>query len=132
MGGGGWLQRGHSPGQESAASPSNAGTGAVGGRQVVGPGLPQESWARHPAAGTQEDPPLFLQTSPLPCPVQGPDFQEFLLAKLINAEYACYKAEKFAKLEVSFSGGHNGACLACAQQGSLCWGGRPPLRPPAC
>ncbi|NXJ15019.1 RPGP1 protein, partial [Odontophorus gujanensis] len=30
---------------------------------------------------------------------QGPEFQEFLLTKLINAEYACYKAEKFAKLE---------------------------------
>uniref|UniRef100_A0A7M4FCP2 RAP1 GTPase activating protein n=1 Tax=Crocodylus porosus TaxID=8502 RepID=A0A7M4FCP2_CROPO len=30
---------------------------------------------------------------------QGTDFQEFLLTKLINAEYACYKAEKFAKLE---------------------------------
>ncbi|NXE71847.1 RPGP1 protein, partial [Calcarius ornatus] len=31
---------------------------------------------------------------------QGPEFQEFLLTKLINAEYACYRAEKFAKLEV--------------------------------
>ncbi|XP_057355799.1 rap1 GTPase-activating protein 1 isoform X6 [Manis pentadactyla] len=30
---------------------------------------------------------------------KGPEFQEFLLTKLINAEYACYKAEKFAKLE---------------------------------
>ncbi|NXT68385.1 RPGP1 protein, partial [Chaetops frenatus] len=30
---------------------------------------------------------------------QGPEFQEFLLTKLINAEYACYRAEKFAKLE---------------------------------
>ncbi|CAM2104273.1 unnamed protein product [Caretta caretta] len=30
---------------------------------------------------------------------KGLDFQEFLLTKLINAEYACYKAEKFAKLE---------------------------------
>ncbi|OCT73387.1 hypothetical protein XELAEV_1803636510mg, partial [Xenopus laevis] len=29
----------------------------------------------------------------------GQEFQEFLLTKLINAEYACYKAEKFAKLE---------------------------------
>ena len=35
-----------------------------------------------------------------PSPPQGPEFQEFLLTKLINAEYACYKAEKFAKLEV--------------------------------
>ncbi|XP_042569067.1 rap1 GTPase-activating protein 1-like isoform X6 [Cyprinus carpio] len=30
---------------------------------------------------------------------KGPEFREFLLTKLINAEYACYKAEKFAKLE---------------------------------
>lgn len=34
------------------------------------------------------------------CPPQGFDFREFLFTKLINAEYACYKAEKFAKLEV--------------------------------
>ncbi|NXX19387.1 RPGP1 protein, partial [Podargus strigoides] len=34
-----------------------------------------------------------------PSSLQGPEFQEFLLTKLINAEYACYKAEKFAKLE---------------------------------
>ncbi|XP_025056509.1 rap1 GTPase-activating protein 1-like [Alligator sinensis] len=27
------------------------------------------------------------------------EFREFLLAKLINAEYSCYRAEKFAKLE---------------------------------
>lgn len=34
------------------------------------------------------------------CLPQGLDFREFLFTKLINAEYACYKAEKFAKLEV--------------------------------
>ena len=33
--------------------------------------------------------------------IQGPEFREFLLTKLINAEKACYKAERFAKLEVS-------------------------------
>ena len=33
--------------------------------------------------------------------IQGPEFREFLLTKLINAENACYKAERFAKLEVS-------------------------------
>lgn len=32
---------------------------------------------------------------------QGLEFRELLFTKLINAEYACYKAEKFAKLEVS-------------------------------
>lgn len=34
-------------------------------------------------------------------PPQGLEFRELLFTKLINAEYACYKAEKFAKLEVS-------------------------------
>lgn len=32
---------------------------------------------------------------------KGLEFRELLFTKLINAEYACYKAEKFAKLEVS-------------------------------
>ena len=41
-------------------------------------------------------PPLRLSI----CLPQGLDFREFLFTKLINAEYACYKAEKFAKLEV--------------------------------
>ncbi|KAK7076070.1 Rap1 GTPase-activating protein 1, partial [Halocaridina rubra] len=31
---------------------------------------------------------------------KGPQFKEFLLTKLINAELACYKAERFAKLEL--------------------------------
>ncbi|KAB0390457.1 hypothetical protein E2I00_005537, partial [Balaenoptera physalus] len=44
----------------------------------------------------RDDVPFF--GPPLPDPA-GPEFQEFLLTKLINAEYACYKAEKFAKLE---------------------------------
>ncbi|XP_025059488.1 rap1 GTPase-activating protein 1 [Alligator sinensis] len=48
----------------------------------------------------RDDVPFF--GPPLPDPAifrKGTDFQEFLLTKLINAEYACYKAEKFAKLE---------------------------------
>ncbi|XP_077116569.1 rap1 GTPase-activating protein 1 isoform X3 [Ranitomeya variabilis] len=48
----------------------------------------------------RDDVPFF--GPPLPEPAvfrKGSDFQEFLLTKLINAEYACYKAEKFAKLE---------------------------------
>lgn len=32
---------------------------------------------------------------------QGPEFREFLLTKLINAELACYRSDRFAKLEVS-------------------------------
>ncbi|XP_069802988.1 rap1 GTPase-activating protein 1 isoform X5 [Dendropsophus ebraccatus] len=48
----------------------------------------------------RDDVPFF--GPPLPDPAvfrKGIEFQEFLLTKLINAEYACYKAEKFAKLE---------------------------------
>lgn len=48
----------------------------------------------------RDDVPFF--GPPLPDPAifrKGPEFQEFLLTKLINAEFACYKAEKFAKLE---------------------------------
>lgn len=32
---------------------------------------------------------------------QSPEFREFLLTKLINAENACCKSDKFAKLEVT-------------------------------
>ncbi|XP_070963729.1 rap1 GTPase-activating protein 1-like isoform X13 [Oncorhynchus clarkii lewisi] len=48
----------------------------------------------------RDDVPFF--GPPLPDPAvfrKGPEFQEFLFTKLINAEYACCKAEKFAKLE---------------------------------
>ncbi|XP_018606121.1 rap1 GTPase-activating protein 1-like isoform X4 [Scleropages formosus] len=48
----------------------------------------------------RDDVPFF--GPPLPDPAvfrKGPEFHEFLMTKLINAEYACYKAEKFAKLE---------------------------------
>ena len=30
----------------------------------------------------------------------GPELRDFLLTKLINAEYACYSARRFAKLQV--------------------------------
>uniref|UniRef100_A0A3B4Y3H9 RAP1 GTPase activating protein 2a n=1 Tax=Seriola lalandi dorsalis TaxID=1841481 RepID=A0A3B4Y3H9_SERLL len=49
----------------------------------------------------REDVPSF--GPPLPNPAvfkkQGPEFRDFLLTKLINAENACYKSDKFAKLE---------------------------------
>ncbi|XP_048836536.1 rap1 GTPase-activating protein 2a isoform X3 [Brienomyrus brachyistius] len=48
----------------------------------------------------REDVPPF--GPPLPNPAvfkKGPEFREFLLTKLINAETACYKSDKFAKLE---------------------------------
>lgn len=34
---------------------------------------------------------------------QSPEFREFLLTKLINAENACCKSDKFAKLEVTLT-----------------------------
>lgn len=41
--------------------------------------------------------------------LQSPEFREFLLTKLINAENACCKSDKFAKLEVTLP---TGPCLA--------------------
>ncbi|XP_030632468.1 rap1 GTPase-activating protein 2a [Chanos chanos] len=48
----------------------------------------------------REDVPPF--GPPLPNPAvfkKGPEFRDYLLTKLINAENACYKSDKFAKLE---------------------------------
>ncbi|XP_041859693.1 rap1 GTPase-activating protein 1 isoform X8 [Melanotaenia boesemani] len=48
----------------------------------------------------RDDVPFFGPALPNPAVfTKGPEFHEFLFTKLINAEYACYKAEKFAKLE---------------------------------
>ena len=46
------------------------------------------------------DVPYFGPSLPSP-PIfrRGPEFRDWLLCKLINAETACYKAEKFSKLE---------------------------------
>uniref|UniRef100_I3K503 Si:ch1073-90m23.1 n=1 Tax=Oreochromis niloticus TaxID=8128 RepID=I3K503_ORENI len=46
----------------------------------------------------REDVPPFGPV--LPDPPVFTDFREFLLAKLINAEISCYKAEQFSRLEV--------------------------------
>lgn len=49
----------------------------------------------------RDDVPFFGPTLPNPSVFRkGPEFKEFLLTKLINAENACYKADKFAKLEL--------------------------------
>ncbi|XP_034149371.1 rap1 GTPase-activating protein 2b isoform X4 [Esox lucius] len=48
----------------------------------------------------REDVPPF--GPPLPNPAifkKGPEFREYLLTKLINAENACYKSDRFARLE---------------------------------
>ncbi|XP_074499659.1 rap1 GTPase-activating protein 1 isoform X8 [Sebastes fasciatus] len=48
----------------------------------------------------RDDVPFFGPALPNPAVFKkSPEFHEFLFTKLINAEYACYKAEKFAKLE---------------------------------
>ncbi|XP_062606320.1 rap1 GTPase-activating protein 1-like [Saccostrea cucullata] len=52
------------------------------------------------AVAARSDVPKF--GPPLPNPAifeKGPEFRDFILTKLINAETACYKAEQFAKLE---------------------------------
>lgn len=52
----------------------------------------------------RDDVPFFGPTLPNPAVFRhGPDFKQFLLTKLVNAENACYKAHKFAKLEVSLA-----------------------------
>lgn len=49
----------------------------------------------------RDDVPFFGPTLPTPAIFRhGSEFKDFLLTKLINAENACYKAEKFAKLEL--------------------------------
>ncbi|XP_030044243.1 rap1 GTPase-activating protein 1 isoform X3 [Microcaecilia unicolor] len=48
----------------------------------------------------RDDVPFFGPALPNPAVFRkSPEFRDFLLTKLINAEYSCYKAEKFAKLE---------------------------------
>ncbi|XP_076365269.1 rap1 GTPase-activating protein 1-like isoform X3 [Tachypleus tridentatus] len=66
--------------------------------EVVNPQTPETRYKVSVTA--REDVPHF--GPPLPQPAifdKGNKFREFLLAKLINAEHACYKAEKFAKLK---------------------------------
>lgn len=51
----------------------------------------------------RDDVPFFGPTLPAPSIFRkGQDFRSFILTKLINAENAAYKAQKFAKLAVIF------------------------------
>ncbi|XP_064830484.1 rap1 GTPase-activating protein 2-like isoform X3 [Oncorhynchus masou masou] len=66
--------------------------------QVENPGTEHTTYKVSVTA--REDVPPF--GPPLPNPAvfkKGPEFRHFLLTKLINAENACYKSDKFAKLE---------------------------------
>ncbi|KAK9737448.1 Rap/ran-GAP [Popillia japonica] len=63
---------------------------------------PNTSNTRYKVSVTaRDDVPFFGPTLPTPAIFRHSiEFKEFLLTKLINAENACYKAEKFAKLEL--------------------------------
>ncbi|CAG4951783.1 unnamed protein product [Colias eurytheme] len=68
---------------------------------VVTPVESAEGETRYKVAVTaRRDVPFFGPTLPQP-PIfrKGREFKDFLLTKLINAENACYKAEKFAELK---------------------------------
>lgn len=69
---------------------------------VVQPVEPNTPNVRYKVSVTaRDDVPFFGPTLPNPSVFRkGPEFKEFLLTKLINAENACYKADKFAKLEL--------------------------------
>lgn len=55
------------------------------------------------SVAAREGVPMFGPSLPNPAVFpKSEEFREFLLTKLINAEIACYKAEKFSKLEVSY------------------------------
>ncbi|XP_063244415.1 rap1 GTPase-activating protein 1 isoform X9 [Bacillus rossius redtenbacheri] len=63
---------------------------------------PNSSNTRYKVSVTaRDDVPFFGPTLPSPAIfTKGPELKQFLLTKLINAENACYKAEKFSKLEL--------------------------------
>ncbi|KRF81526.1 rap1 GTPase-activating protein 1 isoform X2 [Drosophila virilis] len=69
---------------------------------VVQPLEPNTPHTRYKVSVTaRDDVPFFGPTLPSPAVFRkGQEFKEFLLTKLINAENACYKADKFAKLEL--------------------------------
>ncbi|XP_047463519.1 rap1 GTPase-activating protein 2-like [Mugil cephalus] len=66
--------------------------------QVEDPG--SDATAYKVSVTARDDVPPF--GPPLPTPAvfkRGPEFRDFLLTKLINAELSCYKSERFARLE---------------------------------
>lgn len=69
---------------------------------VIQPIEPNTPNVRYKVSVTaRADVPFFGPTLPNPSIFRkGPELQEFLLTKLINAENACFKADKFAKLEL--------------------------------
>ncbi|KAK2148696.1 hypothetical protein LSH36_487g05001 [Paralvinella palmiformis] len=52
------------------------------------------------SVAARDDVPFFGPSLPTPAVFKkGPEFRQFILTKLINAEHACYRAQRFAKLE---------------------------------
>ncbi|XP_071946129.1 uncharacterized protein [Antedon mediterranea] len=68
---------------------------------VVRPIEPNTANTRYEVSVTaREDVPLFGPALPSPAIFKkGTEFREFLLTKLLNAENACYKAQKFAMIQ---------------------------------
>ncbi|XP_011504505.1 PREDICTED: rap1 GTPase-activating protein 1-like isoform X3 [Ceratosolen solmsi marchali] len=67
--------------------------------QVIDPCTPNTRYKVSITA--RDDVPWFGPTLPTPAVfLRGVEFKEFLLTKLVNAENAAYKAEKFSKLEL--------------------------------
>ncbi|XP_039303913.1 rap1 GTPase-activating protein 1 isoform X3 [Solenopsis invicta] len=67
--------------------------------QVIDPCTPNTRYKVSVTA--RDDVPWFGPTLPTPAVfLRGVEFKEFLLTKLVNAENAAYKAEKFSKLEL--------------------------------
>jgi len=53
------------------------------------------------SVAARDDVPLFGPALPNPSVFEkGPQFVEFLFTKLVNAENACYKAQRFVRLGV--------------------------------
>ncbi|ELT98489.1 hypothetical protein CAPTEDRAFT_177664 [Capitella teleta] len=64
--------------------------------QPVDPDSPDTAY--RVAVTARDDVPFFGPSLPSFC-LKGSELREFILTKLINAEHACYKAKRFAKLE---------------------------------
>jgi len=66
--------------------------------QPIEPNTPNTQY--RVAVTARDDVPFFGPTLPQPAIfTKGEEFRQFILTKLVNAEHACYKANRFAKLE---------------------------------
>ncbi|XP_065559634.1 rap1 GTPase-activating protein 1-like isoform X3 [Artemia franciscana] len=91
------------------------------------PGSKSVSYSRYKVSVTaRNDVPIFEPKLPSPPIFHGDDtFREFLLTKLINAEMACYKAEKFSLLELRTRGELLSSLVSDLSTKSTIFGGQP-------